>query len=689
MNNPRAQRLVVGIDTGGTFTDIVATLGKQSFRFKLLSTPHDPAVAVIEGLRRLFPDHSPDTLTYGTTVATNAMLQRHGARTALVTTEGFEDVIEIGRQARSSLYSLEPCNPPALVPRRLRIGLPERMLVDGTVEVAPDVAALARLRKRVEQARVRSIAVCLLHAGSNPAHEKAAREALKPLGLPVTVSHTLSPEPGEYERTSTTVANAYVRPLMEEHIGKLRRESGARQFRVMQSNSGCIGAAVSAREPIRTMLSGPAGGVAAALACLRRAEIRRAITFDMGGTSTDVALLGADLPRRASTRVGSIPIRTPCLDIHTVGAGGGSIAYVDAGGSLKVGPQSAGADPGPACYGNGASPTVTDANLVLGRLRRGFFLGGGMTLDMACAESALNGLACKAKTGDAWTTAAGIIEVVEANMEQAVRLITVERGEDPRDCTLVCFGGAAALHGCGLAEKLGLREILVPADPGLLSARGMMDGVLVRDLRVPVRAQDPSLGRLQRITNSSRHAAERALRAEGIKTADIRTEVFVSLRYLGQSIEIEVPLARGFRAAFDRAHLRLLHSSDPGRSVECCGARVTATERRSTLRPRTAATSAVADLARPKLRTGGARGLPPTRRAPRHCKPEPVEQAQVHVGGRKRRVPVFKREGLLPGYERSEPAVIVEYSSTILLDEGWNLWVDADTNLRLERSARG
>lgn len=564
--------MFAGVDTGGTFTDIVFQRGREAGRLKLPSTPDDPARAVLAGLRQIFGDEAPDVLVYGTTVATNAMLERRGARTLLLTTAGFEDVLAIGRQARPDLYALEPVKTAPLVEAKARLGVSERMLASGKPELRLTTEEVRRVVAEVERRKPDAVAVCLLHAPANAAHELRLGRALKRLGIPVTLSHQLSPQRGEFERTTTAVCNAYVRPNLEGHIGQLAEGSQARAFRVLQSNGGGIGAGTACQEPIRTMLSGPAGGVAAAHEICRAAGFPEIVTLDMGGTSTDVAMVDGAVPRRADTLIAEMPIRTPCIDIHTVGAGGGSIAYVDDGGALKVGPQSAGADPGPACYGRGTLPTVTDANVVLGRLRPESFLGGDMDLHLNRAQRALHGLGKAMGTGPK-EAAEGIIRVVEGNMERAVRVITVQRGHDPRSSCLVPFGGAAGLHACGLAEGLGMQQVLIPPDPGLLSAAGVLRSPVVRDATSAVSITDPDFADLRAASQSLRDEAVAAVRAELGERAKTTLQIFLRARYLGQSMEIEVPLTKGFRRSFEDAHERLYHHRSPGRAVEVCGDR--------------------------------------------------------------------------------------------------------------------
>ena len=654
--------MTVGVDTGGTFTDVVVELGGRTHTFKVLSTPDDPARAVLAALAEAASTlgrHTLRRLTYGTTVATNAMLERRGARTALVTTAGFEDVLEIGRQARPDLYALEPEVPAPLVDRQARVGIEERTLFDGKILRAPSAGAIRRVVAKLERMRVESIAICLLHATANPKHERALARALAALGVPISVSSTLAPAPGEYERSATTVANAYVRPVVETHLRTLRRHTGAQTLHVMQSNGGAIGIVIAGREPIRTMLSGPAGGVAAAAAVARRARCAASITFDMGGTSTDVAFVESSAARRSTTEIGGVPIRTPSLDIHTVGAGGGSIASVDDGGALRVGPESAGAVPGPACYGSGDAPTVTDANLVLGRLRADAFLGGRMSLDIARAERAMTRLARAMGARSSVEAAEGVVRVIENTMERAIRVITVERGIDPRGSVLLPFGGAAGLHACGLAENLGIREILVPLDPGLLSAHGMLEASVVRDAYMPMRTERPTHRELARSASSLAKKARNELIDQGIDRSRIGIESFLELRYAGEGSTLEVALAPGFEARFHELHMRVLHSASAARPIECCGVRVVARAEPGAVKRQAAA---VRDA---------------TSRRPRHV--------ALHLDGRSRRVPLLRREAMRTGDRVRGPALVAEFSATLLVRPGWTLRSDSAGNLRMER----
>ena len=449
---------LVGIDVGGTFTDFILWDGRSVRTHKVPSTPRDPARAVERGLRELLPS-GPATIVHGCTLATNAFLQRRGARVALLTTKGFEDLLEIGRQNRARLYDLDWSPPEPLVPRSRRFGVEERLGPDGRVLVP-----LKRFARRLDGAE--AVAICFLHSYANPRHERKAARGLR---LPVTLSSELVPEYREYERLATTVLNAYVMPVMERYLRDLSLRTKGRELRIMVSNGGQATPALAAREPVRTLLSGPAGGAIALSHLCKRLALPRAIGFDMGGTSTDVSVYdgGIDITREGT--IGGFPIRVPILDLHTAGAGGGSLARFDAGGALRVGPESAGADPGPACYGRGGrEPTVTDAHVALGRIHPQLFFGGRMKLDVRAARRAVGRI-----SRDIESAARAILDVTGANLERAVRAVSVERGRDPARFVLIPFGGAGPLHGCDLAERLGMNRVLVPTMPGLLSALGM------------------------------------------------------------------------------------------------------------------------------------------------------------------------------------------------------------------------
>ncbi len=670
---PRAPAVLIGIDTGGTFTDFVC-LGPHGLRVhKRPSTPDDPARAVLNGLTELLAtaehgagvgrDPSPPTsdprllITYGSTVATNAVLERRGARVVLLTTAGFEDVLEIGRQTRPELYALEPRKPAPLVGRAARLGVAERLGPDGKVLRRLTAAELRRVRAAVRRCRPQSIAICLLHGYANAAHDRALARALTALGVPVSQSHQLVAEYREYERTSTTVMNAYVAPIMARHLGELQRGLGRAQLRVLQSNGGAISATTAARETVRTLLSGPAGGAIGALAAARRCGIERIISFDMGGTSTDVSLLDGAARRQTEWSIGDLPVKVPAIDIHTVGAGGGSIAARDAGGVLKVGPESAGADPGPACYGRGERPTVTDADLLLGRLVPAAFLGGRMTLDVARARNAVAGLAHALRL-DVERTAEGIVRVVNAAMERAVRRISVERGHDPRHYTLVAFGGAAAMHACELAAALRIRRVLVPLHPGVLSAWGALQAEVERDIVQTVRLVDPAAPVLSARLRPLTAAARRALRDEGVAPARMRLHTSLDVRYRGQSYELNVAMGTGYRAAFDAAHRTAYGYADPDRPIEVVNLRVVATA------PSTNVPSPVAISGHSGLGRGPHR---------------------VRWNDRWLRAQRSDR-GALPRRRLRGPLVITELSATTFVPPGWTARVAPTGDLLLEMS---
>jgi N-methylhydantoinase A/oxoprolinase/acetone carboxylase beta subunit len=560
----------VGVDTGGTFTDVVADDGRIR---KVPSTPHDPSAGVREGLG----DDRPATLAHGTTVATNALLERRGARVALVTNAGFADVIEIGRQDRPSLYDLWADRPVPLVPRELRFEVGGRLDASGR-EIEPfDPASVPELPDDV-----RHVAVCLLHADLNPAHEEAVAAVLRERGLEVTVSSDVSPEFREYERTATTVIDAFLRPACSPYLLGLR--DLADDALVMTSAGGLVPVEQGAERPASLLLSGPAGGVRAAAAAAVAAGFPNSVTFDMGGTSTDVCLVLDGVPAPASLRsVAGFPVRLPSLDVHTIGAGGGSIARVDAGGALVVGPESAGAVPGPACYGRGGeAATVTDADLVAGRIpSRAAFPGLG-TLDVEAARAAL------ARAG---VSAEGVIEVVDASMTQAVRVVSIQRGVDPRGLALVAFGGAGPLHACAIAEALDMAAVVVPLRAGVLSAVGILGAPqqvdVVRSWPTPRMHDGLSQGRF----HLARVAARRLLRlppdtparvvlAAGTGTAGVvlpdgsHVEVMLSVdcRYAGQSHELTVPTV----AEFEEEHERRNGYARPGAPVEVVAVRASA-----------------------------------------------------------------------------------------------------------------
>ncbi|MDQ1432909.1 MAG: N-methylhydantoinase, partial [Actinomycetota bacterium] len=500
----------LGVDTGGTFTDVV---GDDGHVVKVPSTPDDPGRAV----REACADLRPDVLAHGTTVATNAMLERKLGRVALVTTRGFADVIEIARQARPSLYDPHVDRPPALVPRELRFEVRGRLDAQGReVEpfdgVVPDVGS------------VDAVAVCLLHADLEPAHEQAVAAVLRDRGMAqIVCSHEVSPEFREYERMVTSVADAALRPVCAAYLRSL--STLADDVLVMTSAGGLVPLADAATHPARLLLSGPAAGARAAAAVAMACGLPDAVAFDMGGTSTDVCLVRGGVPEPANTRrVAGLPVRLPALAVHTIGAGGGSIARLDAGGALVVGPESAGARPGPACYGaGGIAATVTDADVALGRIPVDAVLPGFGRLDAAAAHDAL---------AQAGVTSAGVVAVVDAAMERAVRVVTVEQGIDPRALALVAFGGAGPLHACAIAERLGMRAVIVPPRAGVFSAVGLVCSPEQRELVRTWRTPQSTVG--------LEDARDALAAAAGSLLVDGEVETWLDCRYTGQSHELPV-----------------------------------------------------------------------------------------------------------------------------------------------------
>ena len=551
----------VGVDSGGTFTDIFlfdAASGRVAV-WKVSSTQEDPsrgiAQGVMEGLAQV--GASAGEIGYfghGTTVATNALIQHRGAKTGLITTEGFRDLLEIGRQKRPDLYDLQVEKPPVLVSRDLRLEVVERVRHDGTVEIPLDESAVRAAARKLKAAGVEAVAVSFLYGFVRTAHEERAKKILAEEfpDVFVSIGHEVAPEFREYERLSTTVVNAYLGPVMRRYIQRL----GARLAELgvtatphlTQSNGGVIGFDQAARLPVRAVLSGPSTGVVGAQEICRLVGTEDAITFDMGGTSTDVALLRFGQCRLASEAVvHGYPIKAPMLDIHTVGAGGGSIAYVDSGGLLKVGPRSAGAEPGPVCYGHGnTEPTVTDANVVLQVLNPTHLLGGRMAVRQDLARQAIAGLAAQLGM-DVMATAQGILSVVTANMARAIRVISVQRGHDPRDYTLVAFGGAGPLHAARLAKELDITRILVPRNPGILCAMGL----LMTDLRADfsttrlITLGVEALPVIEAAFRGLTARAENFFREEGILSSARRVARTVDMRYAGQNYELPIALPDG------------------------------------------------------------------------------------------------------------------------------------------------
>jgi N-methylhydantoinase A len=571
----------IAVDTGGTFTDAVVAAGGRTLVVKVPSTPADPARAVFAAVDRALagvagkPTRAAgyDLLIHGSTVATNALLERKVALVVLVTNRGFEDVLELGRQDRPQLYGLSGHREPPLVDAGRRLGIAGRLDERGAEIERLDGAELEALAARVRDVGAESLAVCLLHSYADAAHETAVAAALALLDLPCTVSSELLPEYREYERTATTVVNACVAPLMDRYLSRIEAEGGARRVRVMGSGGGALSVSRARRAAADTVLSGPAGGVSGAMHVAARHGISMIMTFDMGGTSTDVSLCPGVALHTREFRIAGLPVALPVLDIHTVGAGGGSIAAVDAGGALRVGPQSAGADPGPVCYGRGGTRvTVTDANVALGRLVE---WAGGLPLETALVSAPLAELAESIGCTPA-EAAEGVITVANAAMEGALRVISVERGHDPADFTLVPFGGAAGLHAVALARRLGVPRLLLPPDPGVLSAFGMLVAAVRKHAARSVLLTDAADADLEGPFSELERTALDAMAGEAVDPASIELRRSVSARYAGQSHELDVPAA-SWRDRFHAAHRQRFGHDRPDAAVEAVTLRVEAT----------------------------------------------------------------------------------------------------------------
>ncbi|MEI9981156.1 MAG: hydantoinase/oxoprolinase family protein [Edaphobacter sp.] len=649
----------VAIDTGGTFTDCVYMQDGQFVVLKVFSTPQDPGLAVLNGLRQIAA--GPQVVVrHGTTVGTNAMLERKGGRVAFVTTKGFEDTIAIGRQARSKLYDWFQPAPECLVKAELRFGVTERTNAEGEIVRGVNAAELEELVRAIGEADVDAVAISLLFSFANSKNESEVARALEKLGLPLSVSHKILPEFREYERGSTVVANAYLAPKMGAYLTNLvkgvEEAYDEARLEVMQSSGGIIPARLAAAEPVRTVLSGPAGGVIGAYKLATLAGFDRIIGFDMGGTSTDVCLVDASaggLRISNESMVSGIPIGVPMLDIHTAGAGGGSIARFDAGGMLRVGPESAGSMPGPICFGRGEQPTVTDANLALGRLDTERFLGGSVKLDR---ERMMQWMA-KAK-GSITTVeefAAGILQVIETSMAKAIRVISVERGHDPRDFTLVAFGGGGPVHACSLARALSVPRVLVPALPGALSAVGILLADTMREysrtVMLPVEAS------LENVFREMEQVGVEEFRAEGLTGLAFRS---VDLRYRGQGYELNVPFGPGMAAEFHDLHQRRYGFASETRALEVVNVRVRMVS----------AAEKFAPVMQALVEGDGSQALIGTR--------------PVYFDDRFHETRVYNRELLRPGDTFAGPAIVSEYSSATVLPLGDVLRVDGLENLVIE-----
>lgn len=646
-----ASTALLAVDTGGTFTDLVLLREGRIKTLKIPSTPDDPAQAVLDGIASILSADNAFTLLHGSTVATNALLERRGARVVLVTNRGFEDVIEIGRQNRPQLYALVGHRLPPLVDRHDRLGVAGRLGPRGELIDALDDSELGELAGRILARGADAIAISLLHSYANPDHEEAVARAVEATGLPVSVSCHLVPEFREYERTSTTVVNAYVAPIMNRYLGRLSDEAGAERVTIMGSNGGTIPVDRARKEPVHTILSGPAGGVVGALTWARLSGHDHVMSFDMGGTSTDVSLCPGRPLRTREFEIAGQPTAIPVIDIHTVGAGGGSLARLDAGGALRVGPQSAGAQPGPICYGRGGSGvTVTDAHVWLGRLPADAFLGGDDALDRESIRSPLEAMALRlGKNAD--DAAEGILAVADTAMERALRVISVERGYDPADFAIVAFGGAGGLHVAELTRRLRAFKAIVPPDPGLLSAYGMLASPMSRETSRTVLLSadvDDAQASLDATLAELESQARSEMLDEGASKEDLTAELWVDARYAGQSFELRVPASNWIQRFHDAHEERYGHR------------RETAPVEAVTLR-------AIVTAPPPPLRV--------TRLREAHG---PVQGTSMQVAFAGARIEASRiwRSDLAAGHEFVGPFVVQEYSGTTWVPPGWQVAVD-------------
>lgn len=678
---PVIPHLTIAIDTGGTFTDCVYRDRGRIEVLKLPSTPDDPSRAILEAVRRiceLIPSGHVE-VRHGTTVATNAVLERKGARVAFVTTAGFEDTLAIARQARPNLYDWNQHRPEPIT--SLCFGLPERIAPDGPVLLAPTRSALNTLRAQIRDSKAESIAVSLLFSFANPAHEQAVAEALASLRLPISLSHQILPEFREYERGSTVALNAYLAPRLQSYIHSLERGLASRSasLSIMQSSGGILSAASAAREPVRTILSGPAGGVIGALSVSRAAGIDHILTFDMGGTSTDVALLDAERepPTTSEGQVEGLPVSIPMLDIHTAGAGGGSLAWMDTAGALQVGPQSAGADPGPACYGRGELATVTDANLILGRLHPDHFLGGAMRLDESRARKALSAISARS-FASLEHLAEGVIRVANARMESALRRVSVERGFDPRSFTLLAFGGAGPLHACALAQALGIRRVLIPAAPGALSALGILDADLRREFSRTVMLA-PGSPHIAQAFRALEVEARNTFSSEAVRPILKRS---ADLRYHGQGYELRIDWLPNAVSRFHQLHEQSYGYADPLRPVEIVTIRVQAIARNAKPHTHRSEKGCAPFIAQSHRAMSGKITSADSRSAL-------LSPHRTFENGRWRSAALYDRGRLQTGHRIKGPAILTELSATTYLPSNWTASVDPSSNLILTPSAGG
>lgn len=657
----------VGVDIGGTFTDLVLNDNGQLKIHKLLSSPHNPAESMLKGLDTITPGGIAELtqVAHGSTVATNAILERKGAKIALITTQGFRDVLSIGRQNRPVLYALHPTVPQPLIPREQCYEVPERLDHQGKVLTSLDMNALDAILDQIASENVDSIAVCFLFSYVNAKHEQAVKKRILARGIvsdewQVVLSSDVLPEFREYERTSTVALEAYVRPIMSRYITQLENElPKTASLRIMKSDGGVMRAKRVREQAINTALSGPAAGVMGAYYVSKLAGYDQIITLDMGGTSTDVALIAGKPEPRPESTIDNLPLRIRMLDIGTIGAGGGSIARVDAGGAMRVGPESAGANPGPVVYGGGGQQiTVSDANAILGRLDADHFLGGAMSLDMNAGHQAMQRLA-KQINFDEVETAKGVIDIANVNIDRAVRRVSIARGHDPRDFTLVAFGGAGPLHACEIAQQLDIPRVLVPHTPGVLCALGLLvaDVAVEYSQAVMRLATRNTIAQLRAQQSELMSIAKHDLEQEGIHEDNMVFHISLDVRYEGQAYELTVPFGRNIIQAFHEIHELTYGHAMLDRRVEIVNMRLNGT--------------GIID----KVTFNAVDA--------KQSKATPFDEKISPLGGT---IKLYHRNDLRAGAEFEGEALVFQLDSTTYIPAGWMARVDGYMNLILEKS---
>jgi len=663
--------LRIGIDIGGTFTDfVIYDPERESISsFKLLSDNKNPANTVICGLKNILVNN-PAQLIHGSTVATNALLERTGARTALISTQGFRDILQIGRQNRPNIYDWNQAPPPPLVPDDLRFEVNERIDAHGDIITPLNYKQIEEISEHLASDNIESIAICLLFSFLYPQHEHKIAVYLRNKGYFVSSSSEILPEFREYERTSTTVVNAYVSPILDRYLSVLQNSFPNTNLQIMQSNGGMINPNDAKQNGARCILSGPAGGIIGAHhitqkiisnICETPAQQKvKIITFDMGGTSTDISLVNGEPTLTSNASVSGYPIHLPMIDIHTIGAGGGSVAYIDPGGLLRVGPQSSGADPGPACYGKGELPTVTDANLVLGRILPDYFLGGKMHLYAKRAYSSISKLGNELNLTPI-QTACGVIDVVNIQMERALRLISVERGHDPQEFCLFSYGGAGGLHAADLARQLRIPKVIIPRFSSTLSAYGMLVSNVVKDY-----VQTIMLGGIVPFETINKYFSPmikrgvRDLKNQGVQEGQIEIMQSLDIRYIGQSYELNIPFVHNFSDVFYEIHNTTYGYAYSNKPIEIVNIRVRVTGKVSSIR------------------------LPQVISQLKNAKPQVIRSINVVLRGMPDTIPLYIYDQLTQGMRLEGPALIVSKDTTIIIDYKDIITIDEYQNLLID-----